>query len=233
LSERWDVRTFDELWRQKGEGDDENYRPGRNRRVDAALRMLRPGQRLLDVGCGSGLLAAQARDRFAEVHGIDIAERAVARARRRGVEAAVVNLNVEPLPYGDAFFDAVTALSSLQYVADLDAALAECARVLRPGGRFLMGVPNMRALWRLWALGIRGRFPRTSLDEVGYDGGTLHYFTHRSLVGLLRRHGLVPGTSHGVFCIPRSAEAWADRGAVGALKREFLSAEIIVDAVKP
>ena len=40
MSERWDVRTFDEVWRQKGEGNDEGYRPGRNRRVDAALRML-------------------------------------------------------------------------------------------------------------------------------------------------------------------------------------------------
>ena len=232
MSERKDVRHFAEVWRRKGDAADEDYQPGRNRRVDAALRMLRPGQRLLDVGCGAGVLAAQARDRFAEVYGIDISERAVTMAQQRGVDAAVVNLNVEPFPYADAFFDTVTALSSLQYVVDLDGALAECARVLRPGGRFLMGVPNMRALWRLWALGIGGVFPRTSLDEVGYDGGTLHYFTHRSVVRLLRRHGLVPGPSRGVFCIPRSAEAWTDRGALGGLKREFLSAEIIVDTVK-
>ena len=53
------------------------------------------------------------------------------------------------------------------------------------------------------------------------------------LVRLLRRHGLVPGTSHGVFCIPRSVEAWSDGGALGGLKREFLSAEIIIDAGKP
>jgi SAM-dependent methyltransferase len=233
LSERWDVRRFDEVWRRKAATADDAYRPGHNRRVDAALRLLRPGRRLLDVGCGAGVLAAQARDRFAEVHGIDIAERAVAIAQGRGVNALVVNLNLEPLPHADAFFDVVTALSSLQYVVDVDAVLAECARVLRPGGRFLVGVPNMRALWRLWTLGIRGLFPRTSLDDVGHDGGTLHYFTHRSLVRRLRGHGFVPGTSHGVFCIPRAVEGWPDGGALGGLKREFLSAETIVDAVKP
>ena len=232
MSERNDVRHFAEVWRRKGEAGEQDYRPGANRRVDLALRLLSPGERLLDVGCGAGILAEQARARFAEVHGVDIAEAAVRLARERGVKAAVVNLNAERLPYADAFFDTVTALGALQLVTDISAALGECARVLRPGGHFLVGVPNVRALWRLWKLGVLGIFPRTSMDEVGYDGGTLHYFTHESLLRLLRPHGLTPRTSHGVFCLPRFVEGVTDRGLPGRLKREFFSAEVLVHAVK-
>jgi ubiquinone/menaquinone biosynthesis C-methylase UbiE len=232
VSEGRDVRHFAEVWRRKS-GAVVEYRPGDNRRVDLALRLLTPGRRLLDVGCGAGLLAGQARDRFAEVHGVDIAESAVTLAREQGVAAAVVNLNEQRLPYEDGFFDAVTALSSLQYVEDVDATLAECARVLRSGGRLLVGVPNMRALWRLWTLGVRGVFPRTSMDDVGQDGGTLHYFTHESLARMLRQRGFVLRSSHGVFCIPRALERVPDGGLAGRLKREFFSAEVLVQAERP
>jgi SAM-dependent methyltransferase len=232
VSEGRDVRHFAEIWRRKAAAPASAYRPGDNRRVDLALRLLAPGRRLLDVGCGAGVLAAEARDRFEEVHGVDIAESAVRLARERGVTAAVVNLNNQPLPYDDGFFDAVTALSSLQYLEDVDATLAECARVLRRGGHVFAGVPNIRALWRLWSLGVRGVFPRTSLDEVGYDGGTLHYFTHENLLRLLRQHGFTPRTSHGVFCLPRFVEGVTDRGLPGHFKREFFSAEVLVHAVK-
>jgi len=232
LSDGKDARHFAEVWRRKAHAAGSAYRPGDNRRVDLALRLLPSGQRLLDVGCGGGVLAAEARDRFAEVHGVDIAEDAVRLARERGVVASVVNLSAQPLPYGEAHFDVVTALSSLQYVADLEGVVAECARVLRAGGSLLVAVPNMRALWRLWTLAARGTFPRTSLDEEGYDGGTLHYFTHKTLVRLLRRHGCAARTSHGLFCLPRFVESMSDRGPLGRVKRELFSAEVLVHAVK-
>jgi SAM-dependent methyltransferase len=232
VSERRDVRHFAEVFSRKGDAGAAGYRPGENRRVDLALRLLPPGERLLDVGCGAGLLAEQARGRFGEVHGVDIAEAAVSLARERGVKASVVNLNTDPLPYPDGFFDVVTFLGALQLVTDLSAPLSECARVLRPGGRFLVGVPNVRALWRLWSLAVRGVFPRTSLDPVGHDGGTLHYFTHETLLRLLRAQGFTARTSHGVFCLPRFLEGVTDRGLPGRLKREFFSAEVLVDAVK-
>jgi SAM-dependent methyltransferase len=232
VSEGRDERHYAEVFRRKGPAGAAGYRPGENRRLDLALRLLSPGRRLLDVACGSGVLAEQARARFDEVHGVDIAEDAVRLARQRGVTASVVNLNRDPLPYGDAFFDSVTLLSALQLLVDPPAALAECARVLRPGGQILVDVPNVRALWRLWSLAVRGVFPRTSLDPVGLDGGTLHYFTHETLVRLLSPHGLARRTSHGVFCLPRLLEGVTDRGLPGRLKREFFSAEVLVHAVK-
>ena len=120
----------------------------------------------------------------------------------------------------------------LPYVWDLDWLLRECARVLRSGGQMVVGVPNMRAWWRLWSLAGRGRFPRTSHDPVGYDGGSVHYFCRRNLVELLGRHQLATIGAHGVFCVPRALEPLPDGGPTGWLKREFLGAEVVVDARK-
>ena len=80
------------------------YRPGENRRVDKALRLLLPGQRMLDVGCGAGSLAAEARRRFAEVHGVDVSEVAVDLACANGMQARVVDLSSEPLPHPDGLY---------------------------------------------------------------------------------------------------------------------------------
>ena len=148
------------------------------------------------------------------------------------MQARVVDLSSEPLPHPDGAFDAVTALGILPYVWDLDWLLRECARVLRSGGQMVVGVPNMRAWWRLWSLAGRGRFPRTSHDPVGYDGGSVHYFCRRNLVELLGRHQLATIGAHGVFCVPRALEPLPDGGPTGWLKREFLGAEVVVDARK-
>ena len=224
---------FEAIWRRKlAAGGPVGYRPGENRRVDKALRLLRPGERMLDVGCGAGSLATQAHERFREVHGVDLSPTAVALARASGVQAQVLDLSREPLPHPDGFFDAVTALGVLPYVWDLDGLLGECVRVLRPGGQMLVGVPNMRALWRLWSVAARGRFPRTSQDPVGYDGGSMHYFCRRDLAALLERHRLIVVAAHGVFCIPRRLEAFPDEGVGGWVKRELFSAELVVDARK-
>ena len=226
-------RHFEEVWHRKlGARIPTGYRPGENRRVDKALRLLRPGQRLLDVGCGPGSLATQARTRFREVHGVDLSPTAVALARTNGVEAAVVDLSCEPLPHPDGSFDAVAALGVLPYVWDLDWLLRECVRVLAPEGQMVVGVPNMRALWRLWSLAVRGRFPLTSRDPVGYDGGSMHYFCGRNVVDLLEQHHLTVVGVHGVFCLPPALEGFSDRGVGGWIKRELFSAELVVDARK-
>jgi len=226
-------RHFDAVWRHKQDsGASLAYRPGENRRVDKALRFLIPGARMLDVGCGAGALTAEAQRRFKEVHGVDVSPIAVDLARASGMQASVVDLGTQPLPHADGAFDAVTALGVLPYVWDLDWLLRECARVLRAGGQMVVGVPNMRSWWRLWSLAARGRFPRTSHDPVGYDGGSMHYFGRRNLVELLQRHGLATVAAHGVFCVPRLLETLPDGFPTGWAKRELFAAEIVVDARK-
>ena len=93
-----------------------------------------PGTRLLDVGCGSGELCAQAAARGATVSGLDAAEGMIAIARRRLPGADLRVGPMEALPWADGSFDVVTGVNAFQFAADVAGALAEARRVARPGG---------------------------------------------------------------------------------------------------
>ncbi len=96
------------------------------------------GTRLLDAGCGAGLLALLASLRGAQVAALDAAPGLLAIVRQRLPGAEVREGDLESLPFADASFDAVTAVNSLFYAADMAAAMRELARVTRPGGRVVV-----------------------------------------------------------------------------------------------
>jgi demethylmenaquinone methyltransferase/2-methoxy-6-polyprenyl-1,4-benzoquinol methylase len=137
----------------------------------------RPGQRVLDVATGTGLVAFALARRGAEVVGLDQSGEMLAQARARPApRVTFVRGEAEHLPFADAEFDALTFTYLLRYVDDAAATMRELARVLKPGGRIGMvefGVPDspaLRALWRLhtrvvlpWA----GRVVSPAWHEVG------------------------------------------------------------------
>jgi SAM-dependent methyltransferase len=92
------------------------------------------GTRLLDAGCGAGLLALLASLRGAQVTAVDAATSLLAIVRERIPAADVREADLEALPFADASFDAATAVNSVFYAADMAAAMRELARVVRPGG---------------------------------------------------------------------------------------------------
>ncbi len=95
---------------------------------------------ILEAGSGPGMLAARMAAEFgAAVVALDVSARMVELARERGVDARLGD--VQDLPFDDAEFDCAVAAWMLYHVADVDRALAELARVLRPGGR-LVAVTN-------------------------------------------------------------------------------------------
>jgi SAM-dependent methyltransferase len=96
------------------------------------------GTRLLDAGCGAGLLALLASLRGAQVTALDASPALVAIARQRLPAADVREGDLEALPFADASFDAVIAVNSIFYAADMAAAMRELARVARPGGRVVI-----------------------------------------------------------------------------------------------
>jgi ubiquinone/menaquinone biosynthesis C-methylase UbiE len=112
------------------------------------LPSLRPGMRLLDVGCGPGSITRGFAERLApgEVVGVDLSRETLAAAREDATARGLTNLtyldgSVYDLPCPDASFDAVYAHQVLQHLREPGAALVEMLRVLRPGG--LVGIRDV------------------------------------------------------------------------------------------
>jgi len=97
---------------------------------------VRSGDDVLDACCGTGDLAVAARNAGASyVVGVDFSERMLERARRKAPELEWVQSDVLELPFEDASFDAAVVGFGVRNVEDLEAAIRELRRVLRPGGR--------------------------------------------------------------------------------------------------
>jgi arsenite methyltransferase len=111
------------------------------RRATLEALDLQPGERVLDIGCGPGYLAAEMADVVGPegaVHGVDPSPHMLAIAARRDERIELSEGDALSLRVADSSFDAAVATQVYEYVADIAAALAEARRVLRPGGRLLV-----------------------------------------------------------------------------------------------
>jgi SAM-dependent methyltransferase len=141
----WDraVAAYEEGWRTQLE-------PAHSLMLDMAA--LQPGERVLDVACGTGLVSfrvAEAVGARGAVVGTDISGEMVEAARRSAAERDVDNASfersdAEALPFADATFDAAVCGLGLMYVSDPVKALCEMRRLLRPGGRAAAAVWGAR-----------------------------------------------------------------------------------------
>lgn len=117
------------------------FEPWAERVADAAK--ISPGDAVLDVACGTGVLAREARRRVGEegqVTGLDLNPAMLAVARREASGITWEEGPAESLPFDDGAFDAVVCQFSLMFFEDREAALAEMWRVLGPGGRLAVAV---------------------------------------------------------------------------------------------
>lgn len=142
---------------------------------------------VLEVGCGAGEMAERvAVELGAEVLALDESERMVALTRERGVKA--VKGDVQALPFEDGRFDCVVAAWLFYHVANRDLAIAECARVLRPGGRFVAATiadENLADLWEF--LGV----PSERTLSFSSTNGLEQLERHFARVEAREAHGVV------------------------------------------
>lgn len=124
-------------------------------RREATFAALAPraGESILEVGCGSGLFikeVAEVVGPSGRAHAIDLSEDQVATARANCKDLPNVELQVGTalaLPYPSSFFDAVASIQVLEYIEQVDQALVELHRVLKPGGRLVNFATNWSALF--------------------------------------------------------------------------------------
>jgi len=115
----------------------------------AVSQVVWPGDRVLDACCGTGDLALAAEREGGVVTGLDFSPRMLERARKKSETVTWVEGDLLALPFGDDSFDAATVGFGVRNVSDLDAALAELRRVLRPGGRLaILEITQPRGILR-------------------------------------------------------------------------------------
>ena len=121
------------LARARSNGADDVHEVARRAILEALA--LRPRDRLLEIGCGGGVLLAEAIASGAAATGIDHSEEMVRLARQRAPTAEVVLGRAESLPFADRMFTAVAMSVVFLFLPDPDVVLEECYRVLVPSGR--------------------------------------------------------------------------------------------------
>lgn len=174
------------------------------RQVDAdeqalvfALAALEAGERVLDVGCGDGQFTAPAADRAGIAVGLDRSTAMLDAARRRFAGRADLDWvrgNAEHLPFADASFEVVLAITVLSCAHDPQAVVDEAARVLRPGGRVVLGELGRHSPWAALRR-TRGWFGDTTWRHA-------RFFTGDELRGLARQAGLVVEELRGAVFYP-------------------------------
>jgi len=188
----------------------------------------RPGERILDLGCGDGALTEKLVAAGARVVGVDSSAEQVEAARRRGIDARV--LRAEALPFRGEF-DAVFSNATLHWIADADGVLDCVWRALRGGGRFVAemgGAGNVVAI----RTAVGEALQRRGVDAAGLEPWM--FPTAEDYRARLERHGF---TVRSIALFPRPTvlpgdlAAWLETfaqpflGAVAPAERAALIAE--------
>jgi len=181
---------------------------------DLLDRHTRPGDLIADVGCGDGqVVAPWAAANERRYVGLDIARAAVARVRGAGFEARLIT-DPPSLPLDDGSADVATVFEVLEHLVEPQALLTEVRRMLKPGGRLLVTVPNSAYWLRRIELGLLGRFnPYGDAESAQRPWRDPHvrFFTRSSLTRLLGEAGFADiragGHGHPVFSLRTRVEA--------------------------
>lgn len=158
-------------------------------RYAIAEQLIHPGKKILDIGCGEGYMLLRLKDKFDELSGLDVAPSRLKEAEinikeidpSMGAKFKFMEGNADdPLPFPNEFFNVITCIAVIEHVYDIFSLVKEIHRVLKPDGYVIAEVPNIAYLKHRISL-LLGLLPVTSSpynwEEVGWDGGHIHYFT--------------------------------------------------------
>jgi methionine biosynthesis protein MetW len=162
----------------------------------AIAELVPEGSRVLDLGCGDGaMLAHLQKTRGCTGYGVEIADSNVLACVQRGVNVIQLNLDEGLALFGDASFDVVLQIDTLQHLRNAEVMLRETVRVGRVG---IIAFPNF-AHWPNRLSVLNGRMPVTRrLPYQWYDTPNIRVGTHADLAALAQRSGLQVQDSFGL-----------------------------------
>lgn len=195
------------------------------RRRRAALRLLalQPGERILDIGCGPGFVAAELGEAVGPagaVHALDTSPAMVELARRRCAASPWITVapgDAARLDVPDGGFDAAVSIQVHEYVAAIESALGALARAVRPGGRALVVATDWDSI--VWASSDPARMGRVL---SAFEEHLAHLHLPRELGPLLRGAGFA--TPRCEVVVQLNAELQPDSFSAGllGLVRDFV-----------
>lgn len=138
---------------------------------------------ILEVGVGQGVVLKNIQRRggkgVGSLTGIDLSDRLIEMAKKLVPEAKILKADAEQLPFQNNSFDFVVVVDTFQYLLDFDKVLQEINRVLRPGGKLIVTVPNKK--WILFNRYIKARKNLQPIED--------HFFDFEEMKQLLKRNG--------------------------------------------
>ena len=160
--------------------------------INLVVAMLNPvrGNKVLEVGTGTGRFAAALAGKGADVTGVDISEGMLREAEKQCAAITYdfppkfIQSDVDSLPFPDTMFDSVFCINVFQLFESLQDALAEIYRVTKPGGRFLFNFPNIVSPYVVGGILVNWRGTATGKNEAGRRKS--HWFTLNAIQLLIR-----------------------------------------------
>ncbi len=168
-------------------------------------RLLRPGKRLLNVGCGKGAFNSHVSDRFDDIIGVDINATDIHHAQSLSPMTYIV-MDAKALSFPSCSFDAVICIETIEHIDNAKQAIAELVRVLRPGGQLVLSFPHTKYPWTYDPINalLRTRFGFGAhayghtalphevmiiemLEKAGLHVRAVHHVSHH-LIGLLEMY---------------------------------------------
>jgi 2-polyprenyl-3-methyl-5-hydroxy-6-metoxy-1,4-benzoquinol methylase len=189
-------------WRERFH---EQYETEAAARADFIEGKVKPGGRLLELGCSTGEFLHAMADKGWDAFGVDASAAAVASATRRypNVQGAAGTEAVLLARGERASFDLIAAFHLIEHVRDLDTLLLNCRNLTAPGGSLVIFTPH----WDSWSRRIFGD------DWPDFMPEHVHFFTARSLSLLLARHGFR------VVHVATSGTTWSWLGGMARVSR--------------
>lgn len=161
-------------------------------KIHFILRSVGSNKRVLDVGCNDGYIGSKLLRNKNDVFGIDIAQRKVNIAKKRGIKSQRVDIENQDFPFAADSFDVVLLTDVIEHVFDTDALLSKIYRVLKKGGRLFITTPNVASLGRrimlLFGINPFLEYSTHYIDYVPLPVGHIRYYTHKDLQRQLIRN---------------------------------------------